>query len=152
SPRCGSDRLRLAAVFASGRAIVFLTPVLELVGIVRASCAFEDSHAIARRVWLVTYWRMVSGRIITREPTLTCSIVRAWIQSRRVLTEMPNRCAARRRPSRGSMGSRGTGEGMPSCHATMNLLLYENFVSPAINRGRALAFTAPHPLLRIVPA
>src|SRR6478609_5117779 len=102
----------------------------------RASRAFEDSHQLAaRRVLLVTNCRIVSGRIITRAPTLTYSILRAWIQSRRVLAEIPNKCAARLTSSKGSMGSRGRDEGMRSCHATMNLLLYDHLLSPR-SRGR----------------
>jgi hypothetical protein len=116
-PRSGSDPFRLAAVWRSGRAIVFLALVLELVGKARTSWAFENSHPMAaRRVLLVTNCRMVSGRIITRAPTLTYSILRAWIQSRKVLTEMPSKCAARLTSSKGSMGSRGRAEGIDSCH------------------------------------
>lgn len=65
-------------VFGSSRAVVFLAPVLELVSVVRASRSFEYFHQpAARRVFEVTNWRMVSGRIMTRVPTFTQSILRA---------------------------------------------------------------------------
>jgi len=70
--RRGRDRFRLAPVFRARRTIVFPASVLELVGVVRASGSLEYFHQpAARRVFELTNWRMVSGRIMTRVPTFT---------------------------------------------------------------------------------
>ncbi len=71
-PRRGRDRFGLAPVFRARRTIVFPASVLELIRVVRASGSFEYFHQpAARRVFEVTNWRMVSGRIMTRVPTFT---------------------------------------------------------------------------------
>src|SRR5207244_1339479 len=72
SPRRRRDRFGLAPVLGPSRAVVFLSAVLELVGVVRASGSLEYFHQpAARRVFEATNWRMVSGRIMTRVPTFT---------------------------------------------------------------------------------
>src|SRR5712692_3964715 len=66
-PRRGRDRFGLAPVFRARRTIVFPASVLELVRVVRASGSFKYFHQpAARRMFEVTNWRIVSGRIMTR--------------------------------------------------------------------------------------
>jgi len=55
SPRRTGDNLCFTPIFGPSRSVVFLTAVLEFVGVVRASGAFEYFHQpAARRVLLLT--------------------------------------------------------------------------------------------------
>src|SRR5579864_5169291 len=97
----------------------------------------------AGRVLYAINSRMVSGRNITRPPTLTRAIFLRWIQFLSVHWEMPRIFAAWGMLSRGSMtSSHGEGAGCAGLGSVAMVVSLRNFIWPQSAYSTALGRAA----------